>query len=55
MDYKKIILFVKKNLFGIFFQALFLFGGVKNNIKNIIALFCVLDGVEPANDFFSDF
>jgi hypothetical protein len=48
---KKNIIFFKKNVFGIFFPATFFLGGVKNNIKNIIALFCVSDGVEPGNDF----
>ena len=35
-----------------FSQQYFYFGGVKNNVTNIIALFCVSDSVEPGNDFF---
>ena len=52
MDHKKIFFLSKKISLEFFFLTIFLFGGVKNNIKNIIALFCVSDGVEPGNDFF---
>ena len=49
---KKYFFCQKKYLWNFFLLTIFLFGGVKNNIKNIIALFCVSDGVEPGNDFF---
>ena len=52
MDYKNKIKLSKKRSLEFYFQQYFYLGGVKKNIKNVIALFCVSEGVEPGNDFF---